>query len=202
MKILICVLTLAVVAQGAPAPEPHYAFPNIIDIRCNNKNFAKGTTTIAAGSMTGFQADQAIFYSGPALAYMAKVPAGKTAATWGGSGQVWFKIYEEKPTVSNNALSWPSYKIPSKIPVATPSGEYLLRAEHTAMHLANQLNGAQFYVSCAQITVTGSGAGTPGPLVSFFGACKNADPGIKYNINAPVKNPTNYVPPGPPVWTG
>ena len=30
MKILICVLTLAVVAQGAPAPEPHYAFPNII----------------------------------------------------------------------------------------------------------------------------------------------------------------------------
>lgn len=30
MKILTCVLELAAVAQGAPAPEPHYTFPNII----------------------------------------------------------------------------------------------------------------------------------------------------------------------------
>ena len=59
--------------------------------------------------MTGFQANQAIFHTGPALAYMAKVPAGKTAATWSGSGQVWIKTYEEKPTVSNNALNWPLY---------------------------------------------------------------------------------------------
>ena len=37
------------------------------DIRCNKnggKNFAKGTTTIAAGSMTGFQANLAIFHYG------------------------------------------------------------------------------------------------------------------------------------------
>lgn len=50
--------------------------------------------------------------------------------------------------------------------------------------------------------VTGSGAGTPGPLVSFPGAYKNTDPGIKYNINSSVKNPMDYVPPGPPIWTG
>ena len=68
------------------------------------------------------------------------------------------------------------------------------------MHNANQLNGAQFYISCAQISVTGGGAGTPGPLVAFPGAYKNTDPGIKYNINPPVKN--DYAPPGPPIWTG
>ena len=147
MKLLTCVLTLAVVAKGAPTPEPHYTFPNIIgttawadvrqwtgyegngpvqdvsstDIRCNkngDKNFAKGTTTIAAGSTTGFNANQAIFHYGPALAYLAKVPEGKTAATWDGSGQAWFKIYEEHPTVANNALQWPSYSI---FPVASPT---------------------------------------------------------------------------------
>ena len=145
MKILTCVLALVVVAKGAPTPEPHYTFPNIIgaaawsdvrqwtgyegngpvldvssaDIRCNkngDKNFAKGTTSIAAGSTTGFSANQAIFHYGPALAYLAKVPAGKTAATWDGSGQAWFKIYEERPTVANNALQWPSY---STFPVAS-----------------------------------------------------------------------------------
>ncbi|KAN0119943.1 glycoside hydrolase family 61 protein [Hyaloscypha variabilis] len=232
MKLLTCILTLVVTVHGAPAPEPHYTFPNIIgtaawadvrqwtgyegngpvldvsstDIRCNkngDKNFAKGTTTIAAGSTTGFNANQAIFHYGPALAYLAKVPDGKTAATWDGSGQAWFKIYEEHPTVANNALQWPSYnaqKINFKIPAATPPGEYLLRVEHIALHNANQLNGAQFYISCAQVTITGNGAGTPGPLVAFPGAYKNTDPGIHYNINPPVKN--DYEPPGPAIWTG
>lgn len=68
------------------------------------------------------------------------------------------------------------------IPKNTPSGDYLLRIEHIALHQASNLNGAQFYISCAQITVTGGGSGTPGPLVSFPGAYKNTDPGIKVNI--------------------
>jgi hypothetical protein len=138
MKVLTFLLTWAAVAQATPTPEPHYTFPNIIgttqweyvrqwtgytgngpvfdvsstDIRCNvngDKNFAKETTTIAAGSTTGFNSNQAIFHLGPALAYMAKVPAGKTAANWDGSGTEWFKIYHEHPTVSNNQLNWPSY---------------------------------------------------------------------------------------------
>lgn len=68
------------------------------------------------------------------------------------------------------------------IPKNTPSGDYLLRIEHIALHGASQVNGAQFYISCAQITVTGGGSGTPAPLVSFPGAYKNTDPGIKVNI--------------------
>lgn len=35
----------------------------------------------------------------------------------------------------------------------------------------------QFYISCAQLTVTDGGAGTPGPLVAIPGAFKNTDPG-------------------------
>lgn len=63
-----------------------------------------------------------------------------------------------------------------------PSGEYLLRIEHIALHGASSVNGAQLYISCAQLSVTGGGSGTPGPLVSFPGAYKNTDPGLKVNI--------------------
>lgn len=64
--------------------------------------------SVAAGSSVGFKASPNIFHQGPLQFYMAKVPAGKTAADWDGSGNVWFKIYAEKATVSNGALSWAS----------------------------------------------------------------------------------------------
>lgn len=40
--------------------------------------------------------------------------------------------------------------INATIPVATPGGEYLLRVEHIALHLAMQANKAQFYLGCSQ----------------------------------------------------
>jgi hypothetical protein len=73
-----------------------------------------------------------------------------------------------------------------KIPAATPSGNYLLRFEHIGLHVAQTVNGAQFYISCGQITVTGGGSGTPSPLVAFPGAYSQADPGILINIYYPV----------------
>jgi len=72
------------------------------------------------------------------------------------------------------------------IPENVPSGDYLLRIEHIALHGASQVNGAQFYISCAQITVTGGGSGTPSPLVAFPGAYQASDPGIKVNIYVSV----------------
>jgi hypothetical protein len=87
-----------------------------------------------------------------------------------------------------------------KLPASLPSGDYLLRVEHIALHSASSAGGAQFYIACGQITVTGGGSGTPGPLVSFPGAYKATDPGIMINIYYPV--PTTYTLPGPAVWTG
>lgn len=86
------------------------------------------------------------------------------------------------------------------IPKSLPSGEYLFRIEHIALHSASSAGGAQFYISCAQIKVTGGGNGNPSPLVSFPGAYKADDPGIKLNIYYPV--PTSYTCPGPRPWTG
>jgi hypothetical protein len=84
------------------------------------------------------------------------------------------------------------------IPSDTPDGEYLLRVEHIALHMAMQANKAQFYLSCSQIKITGGGNGTPGPLVALPGAYKTNDPGILVNLGA--IQPNGYQPPGPAVW--
>ncbi|KAL5119494.1 hypothetical protein ACEQ8H_002559 [Pleosporales sp. CAS-2024a] len=158
--------------------------------------------TVAAGGSVTFRAEPAIFHPGPLQFYMAKVPGGQTAATWDGAGSVWFKIYGEEGSIANGQISWPSLNkatLTANIPKSLPSGDYLLRIEHIALHQASNTGGAQFYISCAQISVTGGGSGTPGPLVSFPGAYSANDPGIKINIYSGVRS---YTPPGPAVWSG
>jgi len=180
---------------------------SLLDIRCGRNAstaFAPAIQTVAAGEPLGFNVDPSVQHPGPALGYLAKVPAGKTAANWDGSGAVWFKVWEQGPTALNtNGGVWPSSGLKAlnfTIPKATPSGDYLARLEHIGLHASGQKNGAQFYLSCAQITVTGGGNGTAGPLVAFPGAYSATDPGILIQIYYPV--PTTYTIPGPKVWTG
>jgi hypothetical protein len=78
------------------------------DIRCNELGGAAAmTANVTAGSTIGYQANQAIYHPGPLAFYMAKVPEGKTAATFDGSGSVWFKIYNDQPNFGQQ-LTWPS----------------------------------------------------------------------------------------------
>lgn len=88
---------------------------------------------------------------------------------------------------------------PFTIPKSIPDGDYIIRAEQIALHQASQMNGAQIYIACAQVRVSGGGSGTPGPLVSFPGAYSQSDPGILVNLYAAT---TEYKAPGPAVWTG
>ncbi|WPJ65959.1 hypothetical protein SMAC4_03565 [Sordaria macrospora] len=132
--------------------------------------------------------------------YIAKVPTGQTAATWDGKGKVWSKIYQDYPTLGGS-MTWPSQgqkSIGVKIPQCLQNGDYLLRAEHVGLHSASSAGGAQFYVSCAQISVSGgSGSFSPRNQVSFPGAYQATDPGLMINIYYPV--PKSYTPPGPAV---
>jgi hypothetical protein len=85
-----------------------------VDIRCNvgaSTKSAPMTATVATGSKVGFGLNKAISHVGVMEWYMAKVPEGHTAATWDGSGEVWFKIHKDHPTFS--PLKWPSL---SKLP--------------------------------------------------------------------------------------
>lgn len=83
-------------------------------ITCNtNPGAASATVSVAAGSTVsivssptkptsltgysncvqiGFKLDNTIYHLGPAAIYLGQVPAGKTAATWDGSGANWFKV--------------------------------------------------------------------------------------------------------------
>ena len=85
------------------------------------------------------------------------------------------------------------------IPKCIPDGDYLLRIEHIGLHAAQSEKGAQFYVSCAQITINGGGTATPGPKVALPGAYTPTDPGIMVNLNYPV--PTTYINAGPEPFT-
>ncbi|KAK4222248.1 lytic polysaccharide monooxygenase [Podospora fimiseda] len=180
--------------------------PTVGDIRCYSNQNAGGIMQVPAGSTIHYISTQQVNHPGPTQYYLAKVPSGQSAKTWDGSGAVWFKIFTTYPSVDKNKQqTWPGqnlYVLPNAtIPASTPSGEYLLRAEHIALHMASQANKAQFYLSCSQIEITGGGNGKPGPLVSFPGAYRSNDPGIQVNIYS-LASGSDYKPPGPAVWQG
>jgi hypothetical protein len=83
--------------------------------------------------------------------------------------------------VNLDVTSW-NFTIPAEV----PSGDYLVRFEHIGLHVASTVNGAQFYISCSQVSVTGGGSGTPSPLVAFPGAYTPTDPGLLIDIYYPV----------------
>ncbi|KAI2612820.1 glycoside hydrolase family 61 protein [Hypoxylon fragiforme] len=180
-------------------------------IRCYQQatGGAAETTEVKAGGTVTWVANPNIYHPGGYVwtlsAYMAKVPSGQTAATWDGSGKVWFKIYQDMPTTSGGQYTWPSNgksQIPFTVPQCLAEGDYLFRVEHVALHSASSAGGAQFYLSCAQLRVTGGGSGSakePGELVSFPGAYKATDPGIMINIYN--NGGKAYQPAGPGVFS-
>ncbi|OLN86350.1 putative endo-beta-1,4-glucanase D 15 [Colletotrichum chlorophyti] len=172
------------------------------DIVCNAGGLSSGPATqiatVAAGSNVGFVMDQAIYHDGPVTVWLS--PAGSTNVTaYDGSGQ-WAKIWELGAQTGNGQIKFPATNQAAfnfQIPSCTPPGEYLLRIEQIGLHSASTKGGAQFYISCAQIRVTGSGTGRFLPTVRFPGAYTGNEPGILINIYYPV--PPSYTIPGGPL---
>ena len=71
------------------------------------------------------------------------------------------------------------------IPTCIPSGDYLLRIQSLGIHNPWPAGIPQFYIGCAQITVTNGGSGNPGPTALIPGAFKETDPGYTANVNLP-----------------
>ncbi|KAH6899218.1 glycoside hydrolase [Coprinopsis sp. MPI-PUGE-AT-0042] len=176
------------------------------DFRCytSETRATAQTMTVSAGSRIGLNTDGNVYHPSTTNIYMAKAPSGVDIANWDGSGQVWFRVHEV-PAVTNggSSISFPSdgtTKIEFTLPSSLPNGQYLVRVENIALHGAGSYGGAQFYISCAQINVTGGGSGNPGPLVSIPGVYTGNEPGILLNIYYPV--PRTYTMPGPTLWRG
>lgn len=142
---------------------------------------------------------------GPVLVYMAAV---SDAASAEGADAAWFKVFQD--TWASNGTSgsddnWGTKDLNTccgmmdvKIPEDIAPGDYLIRAEAVALHAAGSSGGAQFYMTCYQVTVTGSGSATP-DTVSIPGAYDASDPGILINIYQTL---TAYEAPGPEVYSG
>jgi len=138
--------------------------------------------------------------TGPMMTYMASCGP-TTCDKFDSTKAKWFKIDEvgknddgswKQKDLMKGALS--STTIPSNI----APGNYMVRHEIIALHLATNKGGAEFYVGCVQTNIGGSGTGAPKPedLVSLPGAYSDTDPGIlvdAYNTKA------KYTFPGPPV---
>ncbi len=92
-------------------------------------------------------------------------------------------------TVINNAGK---HIIP--LPACLEDGQYLLRAEMIALHGARAKAGAQLYMECSQLMITG-GTGTAKPTTySIPGIYSASDPGLLINIY-PMRG--EYTIPGP-----
>ncbi|KAK6070570.1 fungal cellulose binding domain-containing protein [Seiridium cupressi] len=135
------------------------------DLRCNVGGATGGSTStieVAAGSPFTFTLDQAVYHQGPVSLYMSKAPT--TAASYDGSGD-WFKTFD------------------CTVPRCIPAGEYLVRIQSLAIH--NPGSTPQFYISCAQVKVTGGGSTTPSSKAKIPGFIKSTDPGYTANSQGP-----------------
>ncbi|KAG8706475.1 hypothetical protein FRC12_002036 [Ceratobasidium sp. 428] len=168
------------------------------NVRCNvngGSGSSTATAAVTAGSTVGFVLDNTIYHAGPLAVYLGKAPS--TAASWDGSGANWFKIYEMGANFNPfkfkaEGLSTFTFPLPKSI----PNGEYLVRIEQIGLHVAG---APQWYISCAQIKVSGGGSANPSK-VSIPGYVSPSDPGLTVNIYNPV--PTAYKVPGPAVFSG
>ncbi|OBT86921.1 hypothetical protein VE02_04414 [Pseudogymnoascus sp. 03VT05] len=189
------------------------------DLRCNvgGATGVAGKCAVTAGSTVTVEmhqqpgvrscSNEAIGgdHFGPVLGYLSAVEDSATAD--GSAG--WFKIYEDSwapGTGSNGATDFWGTKdmnlccgrVNMKIPADIPAGDYLLRAEVVALHVAGSLGGAQLYMSCYQLTITGGGTASPS-LIELPGAYAATDPGIKIDI---YQSLATYIAPGPTVYGG
>ncbi|CAG8953198.1 hypothetical protein HYFRA_00003399 [Hymenoscyphus fraxineus] len=163
------------------------------DLRCNVGATGAGTDTlpITAGSPLTFTLDQAVYHQGPVSVYMAKAPS--KASDFDGSGDVWFKILDIGPKFPGGTWDL-KQKYTFNLPKCITNGDYLVRIQSLAIH--NPGSTPQFYISCAQVTVSGGGSSDLGPKVAIPGAFKATDPGYTANI---YNGFTSYTVPGPPV---
>ncbi|KAK2738081.1 fungal cellulose binding domain-containing protein [Colletotrichum kahawae] len=185
------------------------------DLRCNVGGASGAQTTVTSvkpGDSFSFTLDTAVYHQGPISLFLSKAPS--HVQDYDGSGK-WAKFKDFGPTFSNGQATWPMYRktcpeFPSgvliltpaetyeaKIPACLPNGEYLLRIQSLAIHNPWPAGIPQFYISCAQINVTGSSASAFSPTLSIPGAFKETDPGYTANI---YNGFTSYEVPGGSVW--
>ncbi|RKU40431.1 hypothetical protein DL546_002210 [Coniochaeta pulveracea] len=190
-------------------PVKDLASPNLV-CNVNGGTAVNRFVSAAAGDTLSFEwyhnsrGDDIIdaSHQGPIITYIAPF------TTTNGASAVWTKIAEE----GYDGASWAVAKLIANkgkkdftLPSTLAPGKYLIRQEIIALHEAdttfdtNPARGAQFYPSCVQVEVTGSGSAVPDQEFDFNTGYTYADAGIHFNLYGAY---SSYPIPGPEVWTG
>ncbi|KAI1794153.1 glycosyl hydrolase family 61-domain-containing protein [Ganoderma leucocontextum] len=167
------------------------------DLACNKggESPAGAVATAAAGSNVVFDwLTWPSDHMGPVSTYMTSCNG--DCKTFDASNAKWFKVDASGYTNGKWAATQlidNGFKWTSTIPSGLKPGNYLIRNEIVALHSAGQ---PQYYPSCAQLSVTGSGTTVPSgsELVSI--------PGIYNNVQWPDiwdDNFKSFAAPGPAV---
>lgn len=141
--------------------------------------------------------------TGPMLTYLASCGS-TTCDQFDARTAKWFKIDQAGQDghggwIQKQIMNGAVYN--ATLPKNLAPGQYLVRHEIIALHLATTKGKAEFYPSCQQIKVGGNGTGVPSQdeLLSFPGAYSDDDPGLYtpdiYNAEF------QYVFPGGPIAT-
>ncbi|CAJ2508906.1 Uu.00g139320.m01.CDS01 [Anthostomella pinea] len=177
-------------------PNPTTASSDIIDVTAGTTVNAIWRHTLTSGSDDVMDPS----HLGPTMAYLKKVSDARTDV---GYGAGWFKVQEDG---YNNGV-WGTTTVINNgglhaitIPDCLEDGEYLLRAEMIALHAASSSLGAQLYMECAQINISGGKATKTPSTYSIPGIYAQNDPGILINIYSMTSSST-YTIPGPDPFT-
>lgn len=175
------------------------------DIACNvdGSTVPSGVDTVAAneGDTIKVQWDQS-GHPGPITHFLFGPVDDASQATGVGS---WIKIDEVDYVDgkwANEIMSANNMTHEFSLPTGLASGEYLLRSEMLALHGAQTVGGAQFYIGCAQLKITGTGAeGSCTPSIELPGAYNAEDDNIYIPNVYNGFDPTTYTAPGGAVAT-
>ncbi|KAI1427733.1 glycosyl hydrolase family 61-domain-containing protein [Xylaria sp. FL1777] len=177
-------------------PNPTTPSDKIINVKAGSTVNAIWRHTLTSGSNDVMDPS----HLGPTIAYLKKVTDATKDVGYGGG---WFKIQEDGYT---NGV-WGTSKVINnagihaiKIPDCLADGQYLLRAEMIALHGAGSPQGAQLYMECAQINISGGSAKVSPATYSLPGIYKATDPGLLINIYQMTAAST-YTIPGPSLFT-
>lgn len=198
-----------VVAWGTPNTGNGFIAPDAFtsdDMICHlNATNAKGFATVAAGDSINLQwTEWPESHHGPVLDYLA--PCGTAGCeTVDKTTLQFFKIdgvglvddaappgvWAADQLIANNN-SWLV-----QIPADIGPGDYVLRHEMIALHGAFAEDGAQNYMQCFNLRVTGGGSQSPAgvPATELY---TSTDPGILVDIY----NSVTYTVPGPSMIAG
>jgi cellulase len=176
------------------------------DMACNvgGSKVPSGVKTVAAaeGDSIKVQWDNS-GHPGPITHFLYGPVDDAAQATGVGAG--WFKIDEQDQVGgkwASEVMQANNMTHEFKLPTGLASGEYLLRSEMLALHSSQTVDGAQFYIGCAQLKITGTGSkGACSPTISLPGAYKADDADIYIPNYYNGFDASSYAAPGGPVAT-